>query len=340
MRLQLFIIITFLSFFSSSQETYVPDDNFEAYLESGGHGNGVLNDNYVNTASVAAMGMVFASNKSISDLTGIEDFSSLERLYCRNNLLTTLDLTHNLLLDILECNNNSLASIDLTQNAALTIVECQDNMLTSLDLTQCTALEAMVCFNNQLGSLDVSHNAFLTVLSCSYNELTFIDLTQNAHLDRFICQGNSLTTLDLSQNPLLTQFRCGHNFLTSLDLSQNSHLYEFQCHSNELVCLNLKNGNNVNMLGPLMYFNPYLYCIEVDDVSYANSAFGNYVDSFVSFSTSCSNPCYLAINEWDNSNPELIKIVDLLGRETVYMPNKVLVYIYSDGSTERVFRFD
>lgn len=38
-----------------------------------------------------------------------------------------------------------------------------------------------------------------------------------------------------------------------------------------------------------------------------------------------------------NAGRKLIRIVDVLGRETAFEPNKVLVYQYSDGSTERVF---
>jgi len=34
------------------QQTYVPDDNFEAYLEANGIGNGVPNDDYVTTANI------------------------------------------------------------------------------------------------------------------------------------------------------------------------------------------------------------------------------------------------------------------------------------------------
>ncbi len=37
---------------------------------------------------------------------------------------------------------------------------------------------------------------------------------------------------------------------------------------------------------------------------------------------------------------ELIKIVDLMGRETEDKPNTLLIYIYSDGTTEKVFRVE
>ena len=36
----------------------------------------------------------------------------------------------------------------------------------------------------------------------------------------------------------------------------------------------------------------------------------------------------------------LVKIVDLLGRETHFKPNTPLIYIYSDGKMERVFKLE
>ena len=38
------LLFTLLPFFAGAQQTYVPDDNFEAYLECHGMGNGIAND--------------------------------------------------------------------------------------------------------------------------------------------------------------------------------------------------------------------------------------------------------------------------------------------------------
>lgn len=52
-----------------------------------------------------------------------------------------------------------------------------------------------------------------------------------------------------------------------------------------------------------------------------------------------NNP--LSINTLENKEAkELIKIVDLLGRETEFKSNTPLIYIYSDGSTERVMELE
>ena len=42
--------------------------------------------------------------------------------------------------------------------------------------------------------------------------------------------------------------------------------------------------------------------------------------------------------ELDATPRELIKITDLMGRETENRPNTILIYIYSDGSAEKVFQ--
>jgi len=46
------------------------------------------------------------------------------------------------------------------------------------------------------------------------------------------------------------------------------------------------------------------------------------------------------IPELYSQDKELIKIIDILGRETIVKPNTPLIYIYSDGSSERVFEIE
>ena len=46
----------------------------------------------------------------------------------------------------------------------------------------------------------------------------------------------------------------------------------------------------------------------------------------------------LGINDVDfNAKPSLMRIVDVLGRETAVKPNTILFYIYSDGSVEKKY---
>lgn len=53
------------------------------------------------------------------------------------------------------------------------------------------------------------------------------------------------------------------------------------------------------------------------------------------------NQCGLSTNsleELSSGKSQLLKILDIMGRETEDKPNTLLIYIYTDGTTEKVFR--
>jgi plastocyanin len=79
----------------ANTQTYVPDDNFEAYLEANGMGNGISNDDYVTTSSIDTVTYLGVYNQNISDLTGIENFTALEWLECQNNPISEIDISSN-----------------------------------------------------------------------------------------------------------------------------------------------------------------------------------------------------------------------------------------------------
>ena len=49
---KLLLILLCLPLMTLAQQTYVPDDNFEAYLEVNGMGNGIPNDDSVQTSNI------------------------------------------------------------------------------------------------------------------------------------------------------------------------------------------------------------------------------------------------------------------------------------------------
>ena len=154
---------------------------------------------------------LYVAYANIKDLTGIELFPYLEKLDCKNNNLTRLDVSKNTKLTKLYCEFNQLTSLDLSKNTALTELNCQVNQLTSLDLSKNTALTKLDCALNPLTSLDVSNNTALTYLDCNYNQLTSLDLSKNTALTKLGCHDNQLTSLDLSKNTALDTLDCSGN---------------------------------------------------------------------------------------------------------------------------------
>ena len=176
----------------SSAFTYVPDDHFENYLEASGMGDGILFNDYVLTANINTEATLDVSNETISDLTGIEDFTDLQILRCEFNNLTSLNLSSNTALQQLHCYNNILTSLDVSTNTALTLLYCYDNDLTTLDVSTNTSLTALKVQGNDLTTLDIITNTQLTDLICSTNDLVSLDLrnSNNTNLVAFSAAGN------------------------------------------------------------------------------------------------------------------------------------------------------
>ena len=156
MKKTLLILLCF-PLLTLAQQTYVPDDNFEAYLEANNMGNGIANDDSVTTSNIVGITSLDVSSQTISDLAGIVDFTSLTSLSCYSNQLTSLDVSQNTALTQLGCEVNQLNSLDVSQNTALTYLDCGGNQLTNLDVTQNTALTYLNCSSNQLTCLNVKN---------------------------------------------------------------------------------------------------------------------------------------------------------------------------------------
>ena len=298
------------NFIIDGLQAVIPDDNFEAYLEANGMGDGIPNNDSVSIANIANVKKLDVSNQNISDLSGINYFNDLIILVCENNSLTSLDITENPNLEKLNCRYNQISNIDLSQNTALSTLNlsdnnfssinitqntgleqlsCEDNLLTSLDVSNNTSLRYFICGDNQLTNLDISANPALTYLGCHANQLTSLDVSNNTALEVLSFGKNQLSLIDVSNNTSLNEIRCYENQLTSLDLSSNTNLTKIDLSYNPLTCLNLKNGFNTNIVVFNSKKNPNLNCIEVDNPSWSTSNWLD-VDSNLNFSTNCSYP--------------------------------------------------
>ena len=315
----LFGCILFSANLWGQQLTYVTDEHFEQELIDMGYDD-VL-DGYVLTSNVDTIEILNLAFRGISDLTGIEDFVELTFLDCQSNYLT---------------------EIDLSQNTNLIKFQCFGNQLIELDISHNTNLSELYCSSNQLTSLDVSQNPDLFILHCAYNAIENINVSQNPDLVVLYAPGNVLNSLYTNGAVSLNHLDCSFCSLTRLDVSSNVNLTELDCQFNQLTCLNVANGNNDNFNYLWPGSNPNLTCIEVDDVDWCIANWNNF-DPQYSFSDYCNNGCSSSItglNDYTGTPKTLIKILDLMGRETTFKPNKPLIYVYDDGSIEKVFTIE
>ena len=167
---------------------HFPDENFRdrvAFYCDKDH-DGTLSQDELNRVTE-----LYVDHANIKDLTGIELFPNLDKLDCKYNNLTRLDVSKNTKLTKLYCESNQLTGLDLSKNTALTELDCALNQLTGLDLSKNTALTELNCQDNQLTSLDLSKNTALTKLYCALNQLTSLDLSKNTALTILGCSGNN-----------------------------------------------------------------------------------------------------------------------------------------------------
>jgi len=153
------------------------------------------------------------SNKGITDLTGIQDFSALQ---------------------ILNCSYNSITSLDFSNNIALSSLYCHYNQLINLNLYQNTNLTNLYCNNNQLTSLNLSQNPYLTHVDCRYNQLVCLNVKNGNNIELaggpFANSNPSLTCIEVdnvaySSTSWAPQFiystNCNNSCSSLCDLSTN-----------------------------------------------------------------------------------------------------------------------
>ncbi|MBO5580329.1 MAG: leucine-rich repeat domain-containing protein [Prevotella sp.] len=181
-------------------ETNFPDGIFRNYVSS----NFDLNQNgKLEYAEIASATNIKVNKMGIQSMKGIEYFTELEQLKCKENQLTTLDIS----------NNPLLYKLDVTRN-----------QLTTLDISKNLALEDLYVAGNQLTTLDVSKHSALVQLECESNQLTALDLSNKPKLEKLLCDNNQLTTLDFSEAPVLYNLRCYNNQIkgAAMDVLVNS----------------------------------------------------------------------------------------------------------------------
>lgn len=117
-------------------KTYVPDNNFEAYLEANGLGDGILENDSVITSSVNSVTHLDISEQSIQNVEGLQDFVSLMDLNISDNPILSIDLSSLTYLYSIFANNTLISEIDFSSNSDLGIVVLYNSVyLNAIDLS-------------------------------------------------------------------------------------------------------------------------------------------------------------------------------------------------------------
>ena len=228
---------------------------------------------------------------------------------------------------------------DPTFKAALVNSSINTNMDTEIQVSEANSHTGLLQLVNQFTIADltgIEEFTQITELNCAVNQITNLDLSNNLQLTSVTAYGNLITSVDFGTNSNIELLNINVNELTSLDVSAQSNMTSFSCSMNPLTMLNVANGNNTNMTFSAVS-TPNLQCIQVDDPTYSTANwFG--IDPGVIFSLDCSGTT--SKDELTMGTKELVTIIDLMGRETEFKLNTPLIFIYKDGTRERMMKIE
>ncbi|MBR2752079.1 MAG: DUF4214 domain-containing protein [Clostridiales bacterium] len=248
---------------------YFPDSIFRKYVSDNYDVN--PKDSFLSEEELAAVTSIDVRDMKITDLKGIEYFTSLQNLDCRTNEIAQLNLEKNTELKFLNCSENKIEQLDLGKNTKLSTLDCSNNNLSRLNPPNLPSLRILNCYNNNLTELSMSNmselrefschdnqikSLFLRYctklyeLNCANNQLLQLDLRENAMLEKVFCQGNKIERVYVPNVTKLKTLNCADNWIDYIDLKESPDLSYLNLSMNRLLSLDVKKYTNLH----------YLYC--------------------------------------------------------------------------------
>lgn len=216
-----------------------------------------------------------SERKTISNLTGIKNFSNLKSLICCDNTdLSFIDVSGCTKLVQLNCTRSKIKELNISDCYNLTELnasECSE--LNGLDLSTCSNLKKLdVSSCSKIIELNISNCSNLTELNASrcsnLNGLNLstcsslekldvsrcfkiieLNVSECSNLKNLRCKGTKITKLDVSKCKKLENINCGYTKITNLDVSNMKNLEKLVCrHNQSLTSINVKGCSNLKYL--------------------------------------------------------------------------------------------
>ncbi len=184
---------------SNIQYTAIPDPVFEARLISLGLDSGAI-DHKVPTANITSVTSLNVGDSTVSDLTGIRDFTSLQTLNCFNSNLTALDVSGLTNLQFISSYQDySLTNVNLAGCTALNYINFGGCPLTSISFAGLTAMSQIDMNSFNISEIDLSSCPNLTYVQIYSSVLQKLNLSGLANMSnlQLYLGGDNLTCIQV-----------------------------------------------------------------------------------------------------------------------------------------------
>lgn len=308
---------------------------------------------------VSGQGYIDASNSSILGIninytSGLETIDlgmspDLENLSVIHTSLSSLDLSDNISLDYVDVYGDNLSCLNLNNGAVISSVDLTGNNLNCVSVfdpvyaynnysydvvtfssTNCQD-PGLISVGNQLESLDTNNS--YQWLDCDDNyailpgdtNQTFTPLSSgyySVEVNAYTCNYGADTSDCVYVN-------CG---LIDNDVIPNGSILSAEQFGATYQWLDCSNNHSIISGETNQTYTPISTGYYAVEITWTNDCSGIDVDT-----SSCHFVEFSSFDDYNFSDKKVIKIMDVTGREVPYQPNTVLIYLYSDGTTQRVY---
>ena len=184
-----------------------------------------------------------SSKDCITDITGLEYFTSLETLSLKYNTVSDAKPIEGIsTLQVLILGENPISSINLDKLGELTDLRLYGTNISEIDLSKTPKLESLYLQRTKVSKVDLTPLQSLDqalINNCSnLSEIKASNLPSLTRLDAVKC---SLTSFEISDCPSLRELHLNSNKLTSIKLNNLAMLMLLNIYDNQLTSIDVSN---------------------------------------------------------------------------------------------------
>lgn len=180
----------------------------------------------------------------VADATPVEGISSLQSLNLGENPISKLDISALVNLTDLRLYGTGVSELDLAKTPLIKSLYLQRTAFTELDLTPLAELEEAYINEAKLQTLNASGLKNLNRLDAVKNELTSVDVKDCSSLVQLHLNSNKLTSMDLAGLSSLIILNLYENELTTVNFSGAPKLMQLFIFDNQLSTVKFS-GNRI-----------------------------------------------------------------------------------------------
>lgn len=203
-----------------------------------------------------------SSKDCITDITGLEYFTSLETLNLKYNTVSDAKPIEGIsTLQVLILGENPISSINLDKLGELTDLRLYGTNISEIDLSKTPKLESLYLQRTKVSKVDLTSLQSLDqalINNCS--NLSEIKASNLPSLTRLDAVKGNLTSFEISDCPSLTQLHLNSNKLTSIKLNNLAMLMLLNIYDNQLTSIDV---SNLPFLMQLFVFDNQLTSIDL-----------------------------------------------------------------------------